>query len=468
MRTNRPEMRVLTVTILLGTLALTLAIVIGYGWWSTQRNLSHRTQEKVDLIAQFLENGMALLPQGGADLNGLHLLMARVGEENGACHLQVMRGAAVARQYGPSSDGSPPDAQVQQVFQTGQDVTLIETRDGKRVVRRLKPLVASPSCTTCHDVTPGEILGVLDVSFDLARLQSPDPDFYRNLLLVALLVSVIAVLLVFLLFSRVHMARRIEGVATLAGDIAAGNLDRRVTSLPGSDMDGLAQAINEMAASLQAQQKALARQQQELEEANRRLEVLVQEAHHRIKNNLQTVADLLALQATDCPVRGGSCLQDSIQRVKSIAAVHELLSVEQAERTDIRTLAERLLQMAIRNVASPDQRIGCEVTGDPLSLPSKQATALALVLGELFNNALHHGLAGRPEGHMTVRIATDEGKATLTVRDDGVGLPPDFTWEACQRLGLRIVRTLVRRELSGDVTFRSEGGTEAIITWPPS
>ncbi len=468
MHVRRPELRVLTVTILLGTLALALAVVIGYGWWSTQRNLSHRTQEKVDLITQFLENGMALLPQDGADLDGLYLLLEGVGEDSGLRHLRVMRGAAVSRQYGPSSNGFLPDGQVQRVFQTGQGVTRIEKEGKTRVVRRVEPLIASSSCTSCHDVAPGEILGVLDLSFDLARVRSPDPDFYRNLLLVALLVSVISVLLVFLLFSRVHMARRIEGVAALAGDIAAGNLDRRVAPLPGSDMDGLAQAINEMAASLQSQQEALARQRRELEEANRRLEVLVQEAHHRIKNNLQTVADLLALQAADCPMRGGSCLQDSIQRVKSIAAVHELLSVEQAERTDIRTLAERLLQMAVRNVAAPDQRIGCEVTGDPLFLPSKQATALALVLGELFNNALHHGLAGRPKGHIAVRIATGEGMATLTVRDDGGGLPPDFAWERCQRLGLRIVRTLVRRELGGDVILRSADGTEAVITWPLS
>jgi two-component sensor histidine kinase len=467
MRADRPELRIITISILLGTLALALAIVIGYAWWSTQRGLTRHVQEKVDIIAQFLENGMALLPEGAADLDGLHLLMEQVGEDNGARQMAVARGPATARQYGPSRTPYVPDDHTQRAFQTGQDVIILETRDGRRTVRRLKVLEASPSCLGCHEAAPGEILGVLDVSFDLARVQSAGPDFYRNLLLVSLLVSVITVLLVFLVFSRVNMARRIEGVATLAGDIASGNLDRRVTSLPGTDMDGLARAVNEMAGSLQAQQEALACQQRELEEANRRLEVLVQESHHRIKNNLQTVADLLSLQSTGCPLGVGNCLQDSIQRVKSIATVHELLSVEQTESTDIQQLAERLLNMAVRNTASPGQQIAHSVNGDSLRLASKQATALALILSELFNNALLHGLADRPAGQIGVDVRASNGQVVLTVRDDGAGLPPGFSWEANEQLGLRIVRTLVKRELQGEFSLQNvENGTAATVTFP--
>jgi len=341
MRANRPELRVITVTILLSTLALALAVIVGYAWWSSQYNLVHHPEE------------------------------------------------AIA------------------------------------------------------------------------------PDFYWNLLLVSLLVSVILVLLVFLVFSRANMARRIETVTDLAGDIAAGDRDRRVSALPGTGMDGLAQSINEMAESLQAHEEALARQQQELEEANRRLEVLVQESHHRIKNNLQTVADLLALQTTDCPAGGGSCLTDSIQRVKSIAAVHELLSVEQAESTDVQQLAERLLAMSVRNLSAPEQQVRRAVAGNGLRLASKEATALALVLNELFNNSLVHGLADRAEGQIAVDIQHQRGQARLEIRDDGAGLPPNFAWETHEQLGLRIVRTLVRRELSGEFSLCNvAGGVEATVTFP--
>ena len=467
MRANRPELRVITVSILLGTLALALAIIIGYAWWSTQWGLTRHVQEKVDIIAQFLENGMALLAEGGADLDGLYLLMEKVGEDNGARKLAIARGTATTHQYGPSKVPYVPDDHTEQAFQIGQDATIVETVDGHRTVRRLKVLEAKASCLGCHQTDPGEILGILDVSFDLARVQSVGPDFYRNLVLVSLLVSVITMLLVFLVFSRVNMARRIEGVTTLAGDIASGNLDRRVMSLPGTSIDGLAKAINEMADSLETQQKALAYQQRELEEANRRLEVLVQESHHRIKNNLQTVADLLSLQATECPLGRGSCLTESIQRVKSIATVHELLSVEQTESTDVQQLAERLIEMAVRNTVGPDQKIAHTVDGDNLCLDSKQATALALVLTELFDNAILHGLAERQEGQIAVHICAADGDAILTVRDDGAGLPADFSWAANEQLGLRIVRTLVRRELRGEFSLQNVGtGTAAKVTFP--
>jgi len=207
--------------------------------------------------------------------------------------------------------------------------------------------------------------------------------------------------------------------------------------------------------------------QRKAPQANRRLEVLVQESHHRIKNNLQTVADLLSLQAGVCPDSGGSCLRDSIQRIKSIAAVHELLSVEQAESTDVVQLARRLLEMAIRNVSVPGQRITGSVGGDDLRLASKQATALSLVLNELFNNALMHGLAERPEGQIVVQVQAQNGQATLAVWDDGRGLPLDFAWETHERLGLRSARTLVKRELGGEFALQDNGkGATATTVFP--
>ncbi|HFD40383.1 MAG TPA: sensor histidine kinase, partial [Anaerolineae bacterium] len=128
--------------------------------------------------------------------------------------------------------------------------------------------------------------------------------------------------------------------------------------------------------------------------------------------------------------------------------------------------AERLLRTAIRHTAAPDQQIAYAVEGDDLLLASKQATALALVLGELFNNALLHGLVGRRRGRVEVHIHRGEAEVRLIVRDDGIGLPPDFDWERHERLGLRIVRTLVRRELNGAVAFQSDGGAKVTITWP--
>lgn len=106
------------------------------------------------MIAQFLENGMALLPEGGADLEGLHILMERVGEENGARWLEIARGAPINRQYGPSASAYVPDDLAHQVFQSGQDITVVESQGRRRVVRHLKVLKASESCLGCHQAEP--------------------------------------------------------------------------------------------------------------------------------------------------------------------------------------------------------------------------------------------------------------------------------------------------------------------------
>ena len=193
------------------------------------------------------------------------------------------------------------------------------------------------------------------------------------------------------------------------------------------------------------------------------LSAMVQEMHHRIKNNLQTVADLLSLEM----IQAGDGVRDelgsSIARVKSIATVHELLSVDDTAYTDVRKLSERLLTMAIQTVVVPGKQIVGSISGPPLRLPSKQATSLALVLNELISNALEHAFVGRERGSISITLEDATLQSVITVRDDGVGLPEEFTLDGGQGLGLEIVKTLVTKELRGTLTLESDCGTAAII-----
>ncbi len=134
------------------------------------------------------------------------------------------------------------------------------------------------------------------------------------------------------------------------------------------------------------------------EEARRAeaLSTLIQEMHHRIKNNLQTVADLLSLEmsgSTSPDAR--KSLRDSINRIKSIAAVHQLLSLEQLRLTNITELARQVCNLALHQMVGPGQQIETVVEGPDIYLPSKQATALALVMNELVTNAIEHAFAAR-------------------------------------------------------------------------
>jgi two-component sensor histidine kinase len=207
------------------------------------------------------------------------------------------------------------------------------------------------------------------------------------------------------------------------------------------------------------------------EEARRAdaLAALVQEMHHRIKNNLQTVADLLSLEmsASPSPVARKS-LRDSVGRIKSIAAVHELLSLEQLRLTDITMLAGQVCDISLKYFVRPDRRIAAEVTGPPIFLPSKQATALALIINELVSNALEHAFPiGYHPCDLTIELSQEGPKITLTIADSGRGLPPGFNVATAKGLGLKIARTLAEKDLAGSLRLERQepGGTIATVTF---
>jgi two-component sensor histidine kinase/putative methionine-R-sulfoxide reductase with GAF domain len=180
--------------------------------------------------------------------------------------------------------------------------------------------------------------------------------------------------------------------------------------------------------------------------------VLAQEVHHRVKNNLQTVASLLRLQARSTDVIDPrEALEHSVNRILAIAAVHEVLTERRDEDVDLADLLDRLRAMLVQGVGG-----GKEVLV-PVSISGSRATALALVFSELLQNALEHG------GH-TVRVELGRrgGDAVLAIADDGDGIAA----EPRAGTGLSIVRALVRDELRGTLDLRSEGGTRAEVVFP--
>ncbi len=191
------------------------------------------------------------------------------------------------------------------------------------------------------------------------------------------------------------------------------------------------------------------------------------EMHHRIKNNLQTVADLLSLEMTRTNGRTpAESLRESVARIKSIAAAHELLSPDQIAATDVTELAQRVADSAYASQVRPDQTIRVQVQGPPILLPSKSATAFALVINELVQNALEHGLARQTQGAIEITLDQNEEEVRVQVRDDGAGLPPNFDIGKNAGLGLRIVRTLVEKDLHGSLALVNAGGACAEISFP--
>ncbi|MBE7187903.1 sensor histidine kinase [Jatrophihabitans endophyticus] len=195
----------------------------------------------------------------------------------------------------------------------------------------------------------------------------------------------------------------------------------------------------------------------------------IREIHHRVKNNLQTVAALLRLQARRVSVPAArTALEESMRRVQSIALVHETLSVSIDESVEFDEIVDRLLGMLSDVMGSVD-RVETERQGSFGEVPAEFATALVLVLTELIQNAIEHGFPDERTGTVVVEADRGRGRLTVTVRDDGVGIPPEFTGAKSDRLGLQIVHTLVSTELSGEVTFERvapEGGSRVALSMP--
>ncbi|MFL6135214.1 MAG: sensor histidine kinase, partial [Nocardioidaceae bacterium] len=196
-------------------------------------------------------------------------------------------------------------------------------------------------------------------------------------------------------------------------------------------------------------------------------EATIREIHHRVKNNLQTVAALLRLQARRLDVpEGREALEEAVRRVGSIAIVHETLSEAFDEYVPFDDVADRLRVM-VTEVSSRGEAVTSVRQGSFGTLTSEMATPLAMVLTEVLQNAVEHGFAGR-QGTITLTARRGTGRLQVSVDDDGVGLPDGFDVAASTRLGLSIVRTLVETELDGtlDIRNRRAGGTRVTLYLP--
>jgi two-component system, sensor histidine kinase PdtaS len=181
--------------------------------------------------------------------------------------------------------------------------------------------------------------------------------------------------------------------------------------------------------------------------------VLAQEIHHRVKNNLQTVASLLRLQARADDVDPREALEHSVNRILAIAAVHEVLTEQREEDVELADLIDRLRAMLVQGLSA-----GRDVSAslEPVALAGVRATALALVFSELLQNALEHGA-----GDVRIELERRDGDVVLAIADDGPGLG-----DSASGTGLSIVRALVRDELQGTFELRGDGGTRAEVVFP--
>lgn len=194
---------------------------------------------------------------------------------------------------------------------------------------------------------------------------------------------------------------------------------------------------------------------------------VIQEIHHRVKNNLQTIASLLRLQAR----RSNSqevkeALKESINRILSISVVHEFLSQQGDENIDVMEVTKNILNLIKQNMLDANFILSTEFIGETIILPSKQASNLALIINELILNSIEHGFLNRNYGKIGLKISQTADSYIIELYDDGIGLPVDFDEMPKKSLGLQIVRTLVEGDMNGSFNLYNENGVHAKIAIP--
>lgn len=210
------------------------------------------------------------------------------------------------------------------------------------------------------------------------------------------------------------------------------------------------------------------------EETRRGLElksILLRELHHRVKNNLATVAGILSLQrrrTKSSEVR--YILAESVNRVQGLAATHDLLAHEDVSEAKVEDIARKIVGVANANLRPPEKHITFEVEPCPIVIPSRAVTILALVLNEMVSNAIKHGMAGLTEGTVTIRGHEEDNIVTAQVIDTGTKLKQ---WEPGEEesgegLGLSLIKNLIG-DLGGNFTLRravEKGCTVAEVRFP--
>jgi two-component sensor histidine kinase len=198
----------------------------------------------------------------------------------------------------------------------------------------------------------------------------------------------------------------------------------------------------------------------------REKDVLLREVHHRVKNNLQLVSSLLYLQSRETQdSRVLKMFQESQARIRSMALVHERLYQSSSMASiDFGEYTQRLVDDLFHSYGISDDQIVSRIDMDNTTLSVDTAIHCGLVINELISNSLKHAFPGNRKGKVYIELCSDELGCTLTVGDNGIGLPPDTARQRDQSLGLQLVSTLVQ-QLGGDIKVDTGPGTTFRITF---
>ena len=193
-------------------------------------------------------------------------------------------------------------------------------------------------------------------------------------------------------------------------------------------------------------------------------QILLKEIHHRVKNNMQIISSLLNLQADK--VRNEStyiAFKESINRVRSIALVHEnLYKSKSFVRIDLKDYVNNLISDLYNSYCVDSNRIKMRINTEDASISMELGIPLGLIINELVSNALRHAFPGDRLGHIDFVYRQVNKRHRLLVRDDGVGLPENFSVDETDTLGFVLIKSLVD-QLRGSMSIDRKNGLTFVV-----
>jgi PAS domain S-box-containing protein len=197
----------------------------------------------------------------------------------------------------------------------------------------------------------------------------------------------------------------------------------------------------------------------------REKETLLQEIHHRVKNNMNVVSSLLKLHGNSAKNEEvKNALQESQGRVYAMSSVHEALHNSQnMAEIDLLSYLDKLSTSLLQTYSVNHGQIEMKIDGDEVKVNIDKASPLGLTINELISNALKYAFPDDRKGNIEVTTTKQGDQLELTIKDDGIGMPDDFDWKNTKSLGLKLVRTLVENQLDGSIEVESKNGTKFTI-----
>ena len=207
--------------------------------------------------------------------------------------------------------------------------------------------------------------------------------------------------------------------------------------------------------------------EQQLQESLKEKEVLLQEIHHRVKNNLAVITGMLSMQADEMQEEQGRRIFYNAQmRIKAMARIHEkLYQAESLSEISFNEFLSEIVEDTIDTFTLEESQISFHIDSDPVVLNINQALPCAQIINELIMNSIRHAFEDSEEGRVDIELKEQQGKITLSVSDNGSGLPEDFDFENPEGMGSMLVNSL-KNQLKGELQIKTVSGTRVLLTFP--